>query len=222
MNILFVSATQFEITELLNFLEIKSLKNKLTQAKKKIGKHNVSVLITGVGMVNTALKLGRYNHHSFDLLINVGICGAFDKKLKLGDLVTINEDVFSELGAEDGKEFLTFDQLNLGSSHIFKNCHQSKKIVITELRNVIGITVNTIHGNATSISKVIKLYHPNVESMEGAAFFAACENINKNYLQIRAVSNYVEKRNKSKWQMQLAVKNLNAFLIKFLSNDLKN
>ena len=58
--------------------------------------------------------------------------------------------------------------------------------------------------------------------MEGASFFAACDNNINNYLQIRAISNYVENRDKSKWQMPLAIKNLNEYLITLLNNDLKN
>jgi futalosine hydrolase len=54
--------------------------------------------------------------------------------------------------------------------------------------------------------------------MEGAAFFYACEEANVAALQVRAISNYVEKRNKENWNMPLAVKNLN----NWLTEDLKN
>jgi futalosine hydrolase len=90
--------------------------------------------------------------------------------------------------------------------------------MIDLLKSVKGITVNTVHGNEAAIEKVRQLYKPDVESMEGAAFFAACKGTAKNYVQIRAVSNYVEKRDKSKWQMPLAIKNLNDFLIAFIQN----
>ena len=78
--------------------------------------------------------------------------------------------------------------------------------------------MNTVHGNDVSIEKVKQLYHPGVESMEGAAFFAACSGTKGNSVQIRAISNYVEKRDKEKWQMPLAIKNLNDFLITFIKN----
>jgi futalosine hydrolase len=166
--------------------------------------------------------MGKYNKSSYDLVINVGLCGAFNKNLALGELVNITEDALSELGAEDGDTFLTYDQLNLEGLHIFKNQYTSKQKLIHQLKEVKGITVNTIHGNETSILKVLELYNPTIESMEGAAFFAAChQNIN-NFLQIRAISNYVEKRDKSKWQMHLAIKNLNDFLMTLINNDLKN
>ena len=87
MNILVVSATEFEVKPLLGFLGI---------AIPTIGMHNanidfedkeIQVLITGVGMVNTALMMGRHLKDGYDLIINVGVCGAFDKNLELGELV---------------------------------------------------------------------------------------------------------------------------------------
>jgi futalosine hydrolase len=52
-----------------------------------------------------------------------------------------------------------------------------------------------------------------IESMEGAAFFYACRQAGVPCMQIRAVSNYVEKRNRDNWQIGLAVKNLNTFAV---------
>ena len=67
-----------------------------------------------------------------------------------------------------------------------------------------------------SIELAKKLFSPNVESMEGAAFFAACKGLS-NFTQIRSVSNYVEKRDKSKWQIQLAITNLNRKMLNVLT-----
>jgi futalosine hydrolase len=218
MNILVVSATEFEVKPLLGFLGI---------AIPTIGMHNanidfedkeIQVLITGVGMVNTALMMGRHLKDGYDLIINVGVCGAFDKNLELGELVHITEDVLSEMGAEDGGEFLKYDQLNLLGQHVFSENSKDSYLMIDLLKKVNGITVNTVHGNDVSIEKVKQLYHPDVESMEGAAFFSACSGTKGNSIQIRAISNYVEKRDKDKWQMPLAIKNLNDFLITFIKN----
>ena len=55
--------------------------------------------------------------------------------------------------------------------------------------------------------------------MEGAAFFASCKRAGGDFIQIRAISNYVEKRDKSKWQMPLAIQNLNDFLINFVNSN---
>jgi futalosine hydrolase len=52
--------------------------------------------------------------------------------------------------------------------------------------------------------------------MEGAAFFYACREAGVPCLQIRAVSNYVEKRNRDNWHIGLAIKNLNTFAMDLL------
>ena len=218
MNILVVSATQFEVKPLLDFLGIALPSVGINHANIDFEGKDIHVLIAGVGMVNTALMLGRHDLNQYDLVINAGVCGAFDRKLELGEVVCVTSDILSEMGAEDGDDFLTYDQLNLPGKHIFYNDPHKNVERLLVLKHVKGITVNTIHGNDNSIGEVIKLYHPDVESMEGAAFFAACSGINKNYIQIRSVSNYVEKRDKSKWQMPLAIKHLNDFLINFIKD----
>ena len=80
-----------------------------------------------------------------------------------------------------------------------------------------GITVNKVHGNAQSIEKTIQLHQPQTESMEGAAVFYACQQLNIPAMQIRSISNYVEPRNRESWQIGLAVKNLNDWLIEFIN-----
>ena len=222
MNILIVSATQFEVKPLLIFLEIENPVIGMNTTKKQPTYNDIHVLITGVGMVNTAFMVGRYSQNNFDLALNVGVCGAFDKTIEIGQLVNVTNDIISEMGAEDGDDFITYDQLDLGSTHQFICNYNNSNNQINSLKKVKGITVNTIHGNELNIQKIKAIYNPDIESMEGAAFFAACNNNITNYLQIRAISNYVEKRDKSKWQMPLAIKNLNEFLISLLNNELKN
>ncbi len=215
-NILIVAATEFEVKPLLDYLKITDISQGVNLSGNSDIAHKIGVLITGVGMVNTALMMGRYVNASFDLILNVGVCGAFDRKLELGQLVQINRDKLSELGAEDGDRFLTYDELGLPGDYIFNQNLESNFHAFEQLAQVNGITVNKVHGDEKSIAKVVKLFDPEVESMEGAAFYASCKDFVKNYTQIRAISNYVEKRNKSKWQMPLAIGNLNDFLIRFI------
>lgn len=215
MNILIVAATQFEVQPLLDLLAIKYIHIGLQHSEKVFDNKQIQVLITGVGMVNTAYMMGRYSTNLYDLILNVGVGGAFVKTLEIGQLVEVTEDILSELGAEDGDNFITYDQLQLGGTHIYNTFTNDEYLKINNLKKVKGITVNTVHGNNASIEKIKKRHHPEVESMEGAAFLASCEHA-KHYTQIRAISNYVEKRDKSKWNMPLAIKNLNDFLIDFI------
>lgn len=217
MNILIVSATVFEVKPLLDFLEIKEPTTGINQSKKMINNHVTSVLITGVGMVNTALMMGKYMNSTFDLAINAGLCGAFQKSRLLGEVLLVTKDILSEMGAEDDKDFLTFEELQLPGKTSFEVNNPPSLLVYPKLKTAKGITVNTVHGNNDTINKVLKLYSPDVESMEGAAFFAGCDGFKADYIQMRAISNFVEKRDKSKWNIPLAIQNLNHELIQLLT-----
>ncbi len=167
-------------------------------------------------MVATAFVLGKHlASNQYDLAINLGIAGSFDRNIALGEVVEIVDDSFSELGAEDGDEFLSIEKLGFGESN-FKPSARLYNYGITHIKQVKAITVNTVHGNETSIQKITSRINPQLESMEGAAFFYACKQAGIPCLQIRAVSNYVEKRNRDAWQIGLAIKNLNSFAIDLL------
>ena len=60
-------------------------------------------------------------------------------------------------------------------------------------------------------------FHPNTESMEGAAFMFVCENEGIPYAQIRGVSNFVEKRNKENWNIPLAIENVSKKVFEILN-----
>jgi futalosine hydrolase len=52
--------------------------------------------------------------------------------------------------------------------------------------------------------------------MEGAAVFKVCNEFFIPCIQIRAISNKVEKRNKENWNMPLAIRNLNNQVAKII------
>ncbi len=184
--------------------------------KTQTGGH-MDVLITGAGMVATAFALGRrLSTHAYDLAINLGIAGSYDRTLALGEVVEVTEDTFSDLGAEDGEQFIPIQELGFGESRFAATCSLPQLSSGVRLRQVSAITVNTVHGNEQSISRISSRLPVQLESMEGAAFFYACQQFNLPCLQIRAVSNYVEKRNRDNWKIGLAIKNLNNFALALL------
>lgn len=203
MKILIVSATQFEIQP---FLEIAA------------NYPNCDTVITGVGMVATAFELGRVLHESkYDLLINIGIAGCFDRNLKIGEVVQVISESFVELGAEDDQQFIPIEQLGYGKSKFTSSLLQGQNIQLPFLAQGHGITVNKVHGNADSIAK-IKQRSPNscIESMEGAAVFFAADKMDLPVIELRGISNYVEKRNRATWNIPLAIMNSNKALVETL------
>ena len=209
MKILLVSATKFEVAPLLKkFKKISSNGNLVSYC---FGKLSVDVLVTGIGMTSTALHLGKVLNRKYDWAINAGMAGSFRKNIPIGSVINVTSDCFADFGAEDGNKFLTAEEIGLGQITSYQPQIKSKAIKknLCVLPQVKGITVNTVHGNNTSIKKVIKKFNPDIESMEGAAFFFACSHEKISCIQIRAVSNYVERRNKKKWEIKIALKNLN-------------
>lgn len=178
--------------------------------------HDFDILITGVGITATAFALGRHLNKNYDLVLNVGIAGSFDHTLELGSLVNIIEDTFSELGAEDGSDFIRIDELGFGKSVFTANFGVNNDL-IDPIPMVKSITVNTVHGHTDRILQTLKRYPVKTESMEGAAVFYACEQMNIPALQIRSISNFIEQRNRENWKIGLAIKNLNNWLINYLN-----
>lgn len=211
MNILIVAATFAEVQPFLLSVDLKSI----PEAGFSVGKHQLNVVITGVGMVATSFALGKeFATKQYDLAVNIGVAGSFSKRLFIGELVEINSDVFSELGAEDDDEFISLDELQLGET-LFNGTNDLR--FSTNLKKVNAITVNKVHGNEDTIEDVKEMFNPKAESMEGAAFFYACEEANIPGVQIRSISNYVERRNRETWNIPLAVKNLNNWLSQYLN-----
>lgn len=219
MKILLVCATKFEIAPLLKKFRKFSFKGNLISYG--FGMHSIDVLVTGAGMTATSFHLGKTLNKKYDLAINVGIAGSFKKNIPLGSVVNVVNDCFADFGAEDGQLFRTATEIGL-SKIISYPCSyfriKSVRQILDQFHPAKGITVNTVHGDLASIKKVIKKFNPDIETMEGAAFFMACNHEKIPCIQIRAISNYVERRNKKKWKMKPAVFNLSTSLEKILSN----
>ena len=216
MNILIVSAAEVEISPLLGFLKMKfSDSGKLQKCVYK--NINIDVLITGIGMSVTAFHLGKILSGKYNAALNFGIAGSFNLDLEIGSVVNITQDHFAELGAEDGNNFLSLKEIGLNGISEVINESLINNEVLDMIPKVCGITVNKIHGNEENIETVFQRFHPNTESMEGAAFLMACAEEKIPCAQVRAVSNFVERRNKGAWDISLAVENLNAKAVEILN-----
>jgi futalosine hydrolase len=152
---------------------------------------------------------------SYDLALNVGVCGSFDRSLAPGAVVHVMSDRMPELGAEDDDRFLTIQDLRLLGNEEFPfqggALVNSKPPAIAALRalpTVAGITVNTVHGREHSIAAIAERVNPQVESMEGAGFMFACLIHDVPFAQVRGVSNVVERRNRAAWRIREAVDNV--------------
>lgn len=215
MRILVVAATSMEIAPFVERLGEGSAREPRLN-RYTCGGHDVDILVTGVGMVATAAWTSRVLAQSrCDFGLNLGLCGSFDRTLEPGQAVHVVSDRIAELGAEAGDTFLTIQELGLVRDDEFpfaggrlENAAPILNPAIARLPAVHGITVNTVHGNAQSISDVARRFQPQVESMEGAAFMYACLIHGVAFAQVRTVSNVVEPRNRNAWTLPDAIRNL--------------
>lgn len=184
---------------------------------------HVTTLIGGIGMMHTAYQLGReFAISRPDIAIQAGIAGCFDHSWELGKVVIIHKEQLGDLGVEDDQSYKdVFDiQLWQPDQPPFIN----KQLIntfeglphIPALPRADGITINTVTGSERSRQRILDKYAPEVESMEGAAFHYACLLEKIPFFQLRSISNHVEVRDKSKWNIPLAIKTLNDTLIKYI------
>ncbi len=219
-NILIAAATKLEIVPFLNSItdiDIPQLPNPFILKKKDI---NISVLITGVGGIQTTYHLTRYlsTYGLPDFIIFAGIAGSFTPNIGIGDVVLIKEDQFGDIGTKnpDGT-FLDLWDLNL--IHPDETPFMNKKIHCPniELYNIAtaasGLTVNTITSTIKEATTIQNHFGAEIETMENASMYYVAAQFDCLFIGIRSISNFVGIRDKSEWNIPLAITNLNESII---------
>lgn len=186
----------------------------------------VTILIHGVGAAQTSYFLGKYlSHHIPSFAIQIGIAGSYDPTIKIGDVVEVVTDHFADFGSRDGDgKFIPIADLPFITDYnpfTSKQINNSNSILMLEYKKVNAITVNTTSGDQPAIDQMIKLYNPQIETMEGAAFLAAMELNQIPCIQIRSISNKVEPRNRENWNIPLAISELEKALLYILNQFFK-
>jgi futalosine hydrolase len=226
-KILVVAATAFEIQPFLDFLQ----KEMAVRKSPIFANYAFDVLITGVGMVNTALKVSKtLALKEFDFALNAGIAGLLPKKVpttrtpaaysfERGTVVEVVTERYGDLGVEEATGAFT-DMFELGfmlpneKPFYEGKLQNSKPLRLATLPMTHGLTVQKVHGFPLSINGILQKYKDaQIESMEGAAFFQACLTEGVAFSEIRAISNFVEARNRENWMIVEAIEALNLVLI---------
>lgn len=198
MNILFVCASD---------IEAKIFKNNLNSKN-----HKIDILVTGIGIPPTIFELQKHlNEKAYDMVINAGIAGSFNKTIQLGEVVVVQNDIFADYIIED-KALVAIHETNLRSMLPIELRRGWLMPPIPNVpfqgKKVLGITSNRISGVAEAILQRKEYFAADIETMEGAAVFYVCMKMNVPVIQIRAISNYIEERDTSKWEISTALQNL--------------
>lgn len=221
MKILILSATNFEVEPIVTYLN--NDWNILSKEKWKTNDLEINLLIAGVGAFNTMFELmNKLNEDNYDLIIQAGVGGSYQKDISLGNVYYIQSERFGDLGIEEKNgSFTSIFETKLIQpdaspfvSGILKNPDAT---LVKFLPFASGNTLNTVTGtNDRAKQWLAKFPDINIENMEGAPFFYVCLKKNIPFMSIRSVSNYVEDRDKGKWKMQEAIISLNDALIEII------
>jgi len=178
-------------------------------------------VVTGIGSVATAWAMTKHLSSGlvYDLAINIGIAGSYSNEIQPGDVVLPVSDCFADAGIETKSGFLTLAEAGLQDPDAFPfkagRLNSENRFVSQAarlLRTVHAITVNSATGSESRIKMITQKYKPDIETMEGAAFFYICISENIPFLAIRSISNKVEPRDREKWKIGLALENLSVKL----------
>jgi len=185
----------------------------------------VRAIITGPGSVNTVQSLSAAIETARpSLIIQTGCAGAFrESGLNIGDIGIATEEIDIQLGIEAENDSLPLNELpfsTIKSNEIdLKNRYPLDiKFVNQALETLtkvfegksIGVmkgpfvTVSTITATETRAKNIYKHYSPCMEVMEGAGAAHLAIHYDIPFLEIRSVSNFVGKRDKSYWDLPIA------------------
>jgi futalosine hydrolase len=208
MHLLLLSATDLEISETATWLNNHTIG--LNALKPKL-------LIGGIGQLQTAYALqNRIGLERPGLVIQAGIGGGHANE-DIGRVCAIGTEQIADLGVMEKAGFTNIFEMGLANRDRFpfrdgKLDNPYKPLLKwTGLPVLDGVTVNGIRlsdpdGFQRNPLRV-------VESMEGAALHYVCLMERVPFLQIRAISNITGDRDKSRWKLKEALKNLHVELV---------
>ena len=219
-KILFVAAVEEELAAA-----------RLAYSQIEREKENLSVdfMLTGIGATSTTYKLTKVlagTTESYDLVIDLGIAGAFTDEIKNGDVVQVVKSLFGDMGVEGRLGFQTlfeYSLLDANTKPYTDGCllsgavSQEINAALSSYPKVTSLTVQTVTGDMERNYNMKKRFNPDIESMESAAFFYVMILENIPFIELRAISNRVGERDTSKWTIALALENLQKAVLNVLN-----
>lgn len=195
----------------------------------EIDGREIIVALTGLGKVNaasaTTLLLERFQPL---LLINTGCGGAYaGSGLAVGDLAVASSETFADEGVAtsqgwrgleligiplfEGRGEQVFNTLPLAAEVAAAACRRAEAAGFTAKLGPF-LTVSTCSGTAACGAELLRRFPGICENMEGAAVAQVALMYGVPLLEVRGISNLVEDRDLSRWNLKLAVKNVQNFL----------
>ncbi len=189
--------------------------------------------VTGIGKVNAASTAAALLEHCGpELLINIGCAGAYaEGGLGVGDLALATAEVLGDEGVEapDGwhsLELIGIPAVAKGGARYFnrfpmarwasdKAEHVARAAGIS-LHQGDFVTVSTVSGTAGRGAELSRRFGGICENMEGAAVAQVAALYGTDCMEVRGISNLVEDRDLSRWDIPLAAERAQQFILLFI------
>lgn len=192
--------------------------------------------VTGIGKVNAAsaatLLLERYQP---ELLVNTGCGGAFrGSGLSVGDLAVAENETFADEGVATPQGWRGLDLIGIpvveGNGARFFNTFPLPHDLAEDAcrfasdRGFTGklgpfLTVSTCSGTENRGEELLRRFPGICENMEGAALAQVATMYGVPLLEVRGISNLVEDRDLSRWDLKRAVTEVQNFLSAYLKDS---
>ncbi len=238
MKILIVASVQDELYHLIQSLENKKRvpDSMFYTYTGTINEINILLTISGPGIVNSVVCLtSTIESHHPDFIIMTGCAGIYKiSGLKIGDVAIALSETDIHSGIENkyrNPELspLPFNLIERESIKIKNNYSVFpwiKKMIMEFLHDSKLKDFKVECGNFISVSSITaseekaifleKTFKPIMESMEGNGLFHVSILYQIPSVEIRAGSNYVGKRDRKSWNLELSFLNSNLIVMEFI------
>ena len=194
----------------------------------------VKAVAAGIGQANTAHALtSMLEYGPGGLVILAGCAGAYPGSgLKVGDVAVATQESYVQLGAQTPDGFMGLEEMGLptlvaggdpyfGAYPFSDEFHSELKVAAERSRFVSSkaskarpklhfgpfLTVSTVTGTTAAGKELFGRYGAVCENMEGAAAAQLCTMYGVPCIEVRGISNIVEDRDRSKWEVAVASRN---------------
>ncbi|WP_198586909.1 futalosine hydrolase [Glycomyces xiaoerkulensis] len=175
-------------------------------------RHEMDVLVCGVGPTAAAAACARaiaqngQMGRDYDVVVNAGICGAFEGRARIGDVLIATDSVAAELGVALPDRLQPLDEIGFGSNRI--GCNTVLTVAVEGVRGEI-LTLASVTGSRERAAELAARYPAAVgEAMEGFGVATAAHQSGLPFAEIRTVSNHVGDRDVAGWDWNAALKSL--------------
>ena len=177
----------------------------------RVGKKQVNILITGVGIPDALNNLALATEKPFlpRLVVHAGIAGSYTGAYPPGSVVLIEKDCFADVGVYHSNRIHSLSERNLAGRNAFPYSDGWIEIPgAAEWAEKLGLPCVKARTVATACSPLLRnderCPEAAVETMEGASVALFCRSRNIPLIHIRAVSNYVSQTDSRLWDFRSA------------------